>query len=108
MVKARSKELVKMTFLDEQLASLSSMEGRSAEESRSFMVDGKYSRFFEVLSGSCMIATTWRELPSSDEVTGVVSLSAGDGCLVLPGEPYLLKTAPGSEVSEFVLGNYVQ
>lgn len=108
MVKARSKELVKMTFLDEALSSVSSMEGIDAEESQIFKVDGKYSHFFEVLSGSCLIATTWRELPSSDEVTGLMSLKAGDGALILPGEPYLLKIASESEVSEFVLGNYVQ
>ena len=108
MVKAKSKELVKMTFLDEALSDISSLESIDAEESRSFLVDEKYSHFFEVLEGSVMIATTWRELPSSEEVTGLMSLKAGDGCLVLPGEPYLLKFTQPSQVSEFVLGSYVQ
>ena len=47
-------------------------------------------------------------MPDSDEVTGLFSLNAGDACLVLPGEPYLVRLGTDSQVSEFVLESYVQ
>lgn len=103
MVKDRSKELVKLTFLDEELKNVINMESFDAVESRAFSVDAKYSHLFEVLSGSCVVATTWREMPESDEVTGLFSLKAGEACLFLPGEPYLVRPGQDSQVSEFVL-----
>ena len=81
MVKSKMKELIKMIFLDESLKNIASMDGMEVEEKRSFSVDAKYSRLFEVLSGSCMIATTWREMPESDEVTGLFTLK-GRGCAI--------------------------
>lgn len=103
MVKSKMKELIKMIFLDESLKNIASMDGMEVEEKRSFSVDAKYSRLFEVLSGSCMIATTWREMPESDEVTGLFTLKAGEAALFLPGEPFLVKPGQDSQVSEFVL-----
>ena len=108
MVKDKSNALVKMTYLDEALKDVGSMEGRDAVEERNFSVDGSRSHLFEVLSGQCVIATTWREMPDSDEVTGLFSLNTGDACLVLPGEPYLVRLGTDSQVSEFVLESYVQ
>ncbi len=108
MVKDKSKSLIQHTFLDENLRYVKDMEGRDVDVMNAFNVDSKFSHLFMVLSGSARVATTWRELPASTEVTGIVSINAGESCLVLPGEPYLVRADEKSEVSEFVLENHVQ
>ena len=79
------------------------MEGRNVELSSSFIVDRKYSHFIEVLSGSAQVATTWREMPESNEVLSLLTIKAGEAVLFLPGEPRLVKPGEDSELSEFVL-----
>ena len=92
-----------MTFLDEKLSHLGDLESIEVDYKRTFSVDDSYSHFFEVLSGTAVIATTWREMPESDEVTGLFTLKAGEAALFLPGEPFLVKPGQDSQVSEFVL-----
>lgn len=106
MVKDESRLLVKRTYLDEDLKNVINKEGTERESMDDFSVDEKYSHFFEVLSGECVAATTWRENAESREVTGLFSLKSGEGCLYLPGEPYLIKF-DSAEVSEFILGKNV-
>lgn len=103
MVKDKSRKLIEMTFLDEKLSHLGDLESIEVDYKRTFSVDSSYSHFFEVLSGTAVIATTWREMPESDEVTGLFTLKAGDAALFLPGEPFLVKPGQDSQVSEFVL-----
>ncbi len=103
MVKDTSRNLVRRTCLDDKLCEISKMEGRSVEVSDRFIVDRFFSHFIEVLSGTAQAATTWREMPESNEVTAIVTLKAGDAVLFLPGEPRLVRPAEGAELSEFTL-----
>ena len=106
MVKDKSRLLVKRTYLEEELKDVAEMEGIDVQSMSSFDRDPEYSHFFEVLRGSCIAATTWREDENSDEVTAVFTLKSGDGVLFLPGEPFLIKFQE-AEVSEFILGKNV-
>ena len=103
MVKDITRNLIAQTSLDEKLKDIRSMEGRNPELSSSFLVDKVNSHFIEVLSGTAQVATTWREMPESNEVLSLLTVKAGESVLFLPGEPRLIKPCEGSELSEFVL-----
>ena len=103
MVKDEVRNLIAQTSLDEKLKDIKSMEGRNPELSSSFLLDRNHSHFIEVLSGSAQVATTWREMPESNEVLSLMTVNAGEAVLFLPGEPRLIKPGEGSDLSEFVL-----
>ena len=103
MVKNTTRELVKMTGLCEGLRNLMNEESFVPEVREGFVTDKEKSHLIEVLSGTCMCATGWRENSESREVTGVVNVRAGEACLFLPGEPRFIKPSDGAEVSEFIL-----
>lgn len=105
MIKDKSRNLVKLTGLEGGLERIRTMEGTPVSSMDSFSTDAGNSYFYTVLSGSAICATTWREMPESNETTGAFSLGAGDAVLYLPGEPRLVKVVGDGEVSMFVLEN---
>jgi len=76
------------------LTSLSALEKLlpyPVESQEEFTCDKKNSTLIIIKKGSFSVATSWRELENSKDVTSAFLVNEGDALLFLPGEHYLIK-----------------
>ena len=98
------KEISRYGTLSEGIRDIASAHSVPVPDFHGFRIDRSHTVVFVLSRGSAVFSTSWRENPDSREAKAVVTASAGDFVLYLPGEPFIMRSDdPGLELSMYLL-----